>query len=48
VRHARRAPRLTPNPTTPIRSADFTGKSIATIHLPVRVPFGLHGAGLPT
>ena len=27
---------------------DFTGDPVATIHLPVRVPFGFHGNWIPT
>jgi carotenoid cleavage dioxygenase len=26
---------------------DFTAPPVATIHLPVRVPFGFHGSWLP-
>ncbi len=30
-----------------IDAADFTGKPVATITLPQRVPFGFHGSWIP-
>jgi carotenoid cleavage dioxygenase-like enzyme len=30
-----------------LAAQDFTGEPIARVHLPVRVPLGLHGSWIP-